>query len=230
MSKTSRRFATALAIAPLLAAALACRPDHISAYALIIEDGTRLAAQIRRGEVPPPVDDDQADFYEVADRERGHPGTGQEAVLEAVRQSSLGMSNAVKYSENPGREAREEVVELLSGNGYTGTAEIWYAELPESESGANDRYAGVYVRLSNDTETTFLKLAGRDKLTARSTAVWTIHPYSTGNVYRPADVGNGSLEATFEDGTVTVRDRDAMTQVRLKVDELPAFIGARLVF
>lgn len=44
-----------------LAAALACRPDHISAYALIIEDGTRLAAQIRRGEVPPPVDDDQAD-------------------------------------------------------------------------------------------------------------------------------------------------------------------------
>ena len=87
--------------------------------------------------------------------------TGQEAVLEAVRQSSLGMSNAVKYSENPGREAREEVVELLSGNGYTGTAAIWYAELPESESGANDRYAGVYVRLSNDTETTFLKLAGR---------------------------------------------------------------------
>ena len=52
-----------------LAAALACRPDHISAYALIIEDGTRLAAQIRRGDVPPPVDDDQADFYEVADRE-----------------------------------------------------------------------------------------------------------------------------------------------------------------
>ena len=52
-----------------LAAALACRPDHMSAYALIIEDGTRLAAQIRRGEVPPPVDDDQADFYEVADRE-----------------------------------------------------------------------------------------------------------------------------------------------------------------
>ncbi|MEZ5129802.1 MAG: radical SAM family heme chaperone HemW, partial [Micropruina glycogenica] len=52
-----------------LAAALACRPDHMSAYALIIEDGTRLAAQIRRGDVPPPVDDDQADFYEVADRE-----------------------------------------------------------------------------------------------------------------------------------------------------------------
>ena len=111
--------------------------------------------------------------------------TGQEAVLEAVRQSSLGMANAVKYSENPGREARDEVVELLSGNGYSGAAEIWYAELPESESGASDRYAGVYVMLANDTPTTFLQLAGRDKLTAKSTAIWTIHPYSTGTVYRP---------------------------------------------
>ncbi len=51
-----------------LEAALACEPDHVSAYALIIEDGTRLAAQIRRGEVPAPVDDDQAVFYETADR------------------------------------------------------------------------------------------------------------------------------------------------------------------
>ena len=35
---------------------------------------------------------------------------------------------------------------------------------------------------------------------------------------------------TVEDGTVTVRDRDAMTQVRVKADDLPAFIGARLAF
>lgn len=135
--------------------------------------------------------------------------TGQEAVLEAVRQSSLGMANAVKYSENPGREARDEVVELLSDNGYSGAAEIWYAELPESESGASDRYAGVYVMLANDTPTTFLQLAGRDKLTAKSTAIWTIHPYSTGTVYRPANAGIGSLEATFEGGTVTGRKETA---------------------
>ena len=32
---------------------------------------------------------------------------------------------------------------------------------------------------------------------------------------------------TVEDGTVTVRDRDAMTQVRVRADDLPAFIGAR---
>jgi oxygen-independent coproporphyrinogen-3 oxidase len=47
--------------------ALALHPDHISAYALIIEDGTKLATQIRRGEVPQPDDDLQADMYELAD-------------------------------------------------------------------------------------------------------------------------------------------------------------------
>lgn len=47
--------------------ALAQHPDHLSAYALIIEDGTKLARQIRRGEVAAPDDDLQADFYELAD-------------------------------------------------------------------------------------------------------------------------------------------------------------------
>ncbi len=41
--------------------------DHVSAYSLIVEDGTRLAAQVRRGEVPMPDDDDLADKYLLAD-------------------------------------------------------------------------------------------------------------------------------------------------------------------
>ncbi|GAB2448271.1 oxygen-independent coproporphyrinogen-3 oxidase [Conyzicola lurida] len=48
-------------------AVLAENPDHISAYALIIEDGTKLARQIRRGEVARPDDDLQADMYELLD-------------------------------------------------------------------------------------------------------------------------------------------------------------------
>jgi putative oxygen-independent coproporphyrinogen III oxidase len=48
-------------------AALAASPDHISAYALIVEDGTRLAARIRRGELPAPDDDAMADRYLLAD-------------------------------------------------------------------------------------------------------------------------------------------------------------------
>jgi len=42
-------------------------PDHISAYALIVEEGTRLAARIRRGELPAPDDDVLADRYLIAD-------------------------------------------------------------------------------------------------------------------------------------------------------------------
>src|SRR5580693_8695467 len=42
-------------------------PDHISAYALIVEEGTRLAARIRRGELPMPDDDVLADRYLMAD-------------------------------------------------------------------------------------------------------------------------------------------------------------------
>ncbi|TFD60169.1 coproporphyrinogen III oxidase [Cryobacterium suzukii] len=47
--------------------ALSLQPDHLSAYSLIVEDGTKLARQIRRGEVAPTDDDQQADFYELAD-------------------------------------------------------------------------------------------------------------------------------------------------------------------
>lgn len=44
-------------------AAISYQPDHISAYSLIVEDGTKLAAQIRRGEYTIPDDDLMADMY-----------------------------------------------------------------------------------------------------------------------------------------------------------------------
>jgi oxygen-independent coproporphyrinogen-3 oxidase len=50
-----------------LNAAVALRPDHVSAYALIVEDGTPLARKVARGELPAPDDDDLADKYELAD-------------------------------------------------------------------------------------------------------------------------------------------------------------------
>jgi oxygen-independent coproporphyrinogen-3 oxidase len=57
-------------------AVLAESPDHISAYALIIEDGTKLARQIRRGEVAEPSDDLQADMYELLDAKLAAAGYG----------------------------------------------------------------------------------------------------------------------------------------------------------
>jgi putative oxygen-independent coproporphyrinogen III oxidase len=50
-----------------LAAATSLEPDHVSAYALVVEEGTKLAAQVRRGQVPAPEDDDEAAKYEIAD-------------------------------------------------------------------------------------------------------------------------------------------------------------------
>ncbi|WP_116055358.1 radical SAM family heme chaperone HemW [Clavibacter sp. 199] len=54
--------------------AIAQEPDHLSAYALIVEPGTKLARQIRRGDVPEPDEDLQADMYELADRMLGEAG------------------------------------------------------------------------------------------------------------------------------------------------------------
>jgi putative oxygen-independent coproporphyrinogen III oxidase len=50
-----------------LAAAIADSPDHVSAYSLIVESGTKMARQIARGNVPEPDEDLQADMYELAD-------------------------------------------------------------------------------------------------------------------------------------------------------------------
>jgi putative oxygen-independent coproporphyrinogen III oxidase len=54
--------------------AIEAGPDHISAYALIVEEGTRLAARIRRGELAVPDDDVLADRYLSADEMLGAAG------------------------------------------------------------------------------------------------------------------------------------------------------------
>ncbi len=57
-----------------LDAALSADIDHVSAYALIVEDGTRLATRIRRGELAMPDDDDLADKYLLAEERLGAAG------------------------------------------------------------------------------------------------------------------------------------------------------------
>ncbi len=50
-----------------LDAVIGAEPDHVSAYGLTVEPGTRLADQVGRGELTPPDDDALADRYTVAD-------------------------------------------------------------------------------------------------------------------------------------------------------------------
>ena len=59
-----------------LDAAIDLEPDHISAYALVVEEGTKLGAQVRRGQVPAPDDDDEAAKYELADQTLAGAGFG----------------------------------------------------------------------------------------------------------------------------------------------------------
>jgi oxygen-independent coproporphyrinogen-3 oxidase len=73
-----------------VASALASEPDHLSAYALIVEEGTALARQIRRGEVAMPDDDDLADKYLAGD--------------EALEKSGLGWYEVSNWSSS--RETR----------------------------------------------------------------------------------------------------------------------------
>lgn len=59
-----------------LDAALACEPDHVSAYSLIVEDGTALARQVRSGVLPMPDEDDLADKYLLAEEVLAAHGLG----------------------------------------------------------------------------------------------------------------------------------------------------------
>jgi oxygen-independent coproporphyrinogen-3 oxidase len=57
-----------------LDAALSAGPTHVSAYALIVEDGTRLGRSVARGLLPAPDDDVLADRYLLAERALGGLG------------------------------------------------------------------------------------------------------------------------------------------------------------
>jgi oxygen-independent coproporphyrinogen-3 oxidase len=85
-----------------LDAALAAGPDHISAYALIVEDGTRLAARIRRGELPAPDDDAMGDRYLAAD-----------GLLAAAGLHWYEISN---WAAGAGAQCRHNVLYWSSGN------------------------------------------------------------------------------------------------------------------
>ncbi len=53
---------------------VAMSPDHVSAYSLIVEEGTAMAAQIRRGSLPDIDPDDQADKYLLTEELLGAAG------------------------------------------------------------------------------------------------------------------------------------------------------------
>ncbi|MBV9512970.1 MAG: coproporphyrinogen III oxidase [Mycobacteriaceae bacterium] len=55
-------------------AAIGAGVDHVSAYALVVEEGTALARRVRRGEISAPDDDVLARRYELLDAQLAHAG------------------------------------------------------------------------------------------------------------------------------------------------------------
>jgi len=80
-----------------LDSALACEPDHVSAYALIVEDGTALARAVRRQEIPAPDDDDLADKYLAADERLGAAGLGWYEVSNWARDAAARCRHNLLY-------------------------------------------------------------------------------------------------------------------------------------
>jgi putative oxygen-independent coproporphyrinogen III oxidase len=77
-----------------LDAAIAAGPDHISAYALVVEEGTALARQVAQGVVPAPDDDVLADRYVLADE------TLQAAGFDWYEVSNWARSDAARCRHN----------------------------------------------------------------------------------------------------------------------------------
>ncbi len=82
--------------------ALALEPDHVSAYALTIEPGTAMAAAVRRGKLPMPSDDDEADKYEVID--------------EALLTAGFGWYEISNWARTPDRRCRHNQAYWRSEN------------------------------------------------------------------------------------------------------------------
>lgn len=78
-------------------AALATGVEHVSAYALVVEPGTRMGAQVRRGELAAPDEDDQAAKYELADDLFAAAGLGWYEVSNWARTSADACRHNLAY-------------------------------------------------------------------------------------------------------------------------------------
>ena len=102
--------------------AIELAPNHVSAYALTVEDGTKLAYDVEHGTVPPPDGDLQAEMYEWAGGRLSEAGYDQYEI-----------SN---WSQ-PGEECRHNLVYWLNGE--------WLALGPGAHSHwGGHRFADVY--------------------------------------------------------------------------------------
>jgi oxygen-independent coproporphyrinogen-3 oxidase len=91
-----------------LDAAIAAGVDHVSAYSLIVEEGTRFAARVRRGEIPDTDDDVAADRYVAAEERLSAAGLSWYEVSNWARSPGMpaGTTSATGEAGTGGGSAR----------------------------------------------------------------------------------------------------------------------------
>ena len=130
-----------------LDAVLTAGVDHVSAYALIVEEGTALARRIRRGELPMPDDDVLATYYELLDE------TLSAAGLTWYEVSNWASSEAARCRHNIGYWRGGDWWGAGPGaHSHVGGVRWWNVKHPA-------RYAGLLARGESPA-------AGREVLTA----------------------------------------------------------------
>jgi len=80
-----------------LESAIAINTDHISAYSLIVEPGTKLARQIKAGEVSVPDESLHADMYELAEELLTQAGFSNYEVSNWAKRGDLESKHNVAY-------------------------------------------------------------------------------------------------------------------------------------
>lgn len=113
---------------------VAAGPDHVSAYALIVESGTPLARQVERGLIPAPDDDVLADRYLQAD--------------DALTASGFGWYEVSNWARTPAARSQHNQLYWSSANwwgagpgahSHVGGVRWWNVKHPSRYAAALDR-------------------------------------------------------------------------------------------
>jgi oxygen-independent coproporphyrinogen-3 oxidase len=117
--------------AATLDAALAAGPDHVSAYALTLEPGTRMTARVRAGALPAPDEDALARRYELADARLEAAG------LRWYEISNWAASDAARCRHNLGYWSGGDWWAVGPGaHGHVGGTRFWTLRHPAAHAAA----------------------------------------------------------------------------------------------